>query len=246
MIKKIIKPLFCSLLLLTSSLTQADWDPEFIENVDVSVLDNVDYQNLKNQVLKALKGSWCSQEKTNLLMDLVLLEKPEVCVEIGAFSGSSILPVGATLQFLKKGKVYAIDAWSNTVATQYWDDKDPNKAWWASLDMKAVHKSYQALISSWKLKNYCQELAMSSENAIKKLESIDFLHLDGDYSEIGSLNDVQLYLPKVKSGGYILLSNLFVMINGKQPKLASFSALLEDCEIVCEIERDNAILFKKY
>ena len=246
MIKHTAKALLCSLFLLTFSATFADWDPEFIENADISILENTDYKNLKNKVLNATKGSWCSEEKTNLLMDLVLLEKPQVCVEIGACTGSSILPIGATLQFLKKGKVYAIDAWSNKVATQYWLDTDPNKVWWSTVDMKAIHKIYQDLIRSWGLKNFCKELSMSSENAISKLDTIDFLHLDGDYSEPGSLKDVELYLPKVKSGGYILLSNLFVMINGKQPKLKSFSALLDDYEIVCEIERDNAILFRKY
>ncbi|MES2200314.1 MAG: class I SAM-dependent methyltransferase [Chlamydiota bacterium] len=246
MIKKTGRALLYSLFLITSSITVADWDPEFIENVDVSTLNNANYQNLKNKVIRDLKGSWCSEEKTNLLMDLVLLTKPDICVEIGAWTGSSILPVGATLQFLKKGKVYAIDAWSNQIATQYWQDTDPNKAWWSTVDMKAIRKTYHNLIKSWNLKANCVEIWASSENAVSKFDTIDFLHLDGDYSEEGSLKDVELYLPKVKSGGYVLLSNLFVMIRTKQPKLKSFSVLLEECEIVCEIERDNAILFRKY
>ncbi len=246
MIKQIGKALLCSLFLLNSSITLAEWDPEFIENVDASTLDNIDYQNLKSKVLTALKGSWCSEEKTNLIMDLILLTKPEVCVEIGACTGSSTLPIGAALQFLKKGQVFAIDAWSNKIATQYWDDTDPNKTWWSTVDMNAVHNTYHNLITTWDLKKYCKEIWDSSENAVSFVNNIDFLHLDGDYSEIGSLKDVELYLPKVKEGGYILLSNLFIMINAKQPKLKSFSTLLEECEIICEIERDNAILFRKY
>lgn len=240
------KKLFYILFIFTSSLTFADWNPELIENVNLSSLENTDYKNLKNKVFVALKGSWCSEEKANLIMDLVLLEKPKVCVEIGACTGSSILPIGAVLQFNKQGTVYAIDAWSNQVATQYWADTDPNKTWWSTVDMKAVHRAFRNLLKTWNLKKYCQEIALPSEDAISKLDTIDFLHLDGDYSEIGSMKDVELYLPKVKSGGYILLSNLFIMINGKQPKLKSFITLMEDCEIVCEIERDNAILFKKY
>jgi hypothetical protein len=71
------------------------------------------------------------------------------------------------------------------------------------------------------------------------------LHLDGDYSEKGSMQDVELYLPRVKSGGYVLLSNLFTMVKGKAPKMKSFTALFDTCEMVCEIERDNAVLFRK-
>ncbi|MBS0627734.1 MAG: class I SAM-dependent methyltransferase [Verrucomicrobia bacterium] len=244
--KQLKKALFYGFCFLTSSLTFADWDPEFIENANLSILEDTNYKNLKDKVLTALKGSWCSEEKANLIMDLMVLEKPQVCVEIGACAGSSILPIGNALQFNQQGTVYAIDAWSNQVATQYWADTDPNKAWWSTVDMQAIHGSFQNLLKTWNLTEYCIGIALPSKDAIDQLDNIDFLHLDGDYSEIGSLKDVELYLPKVKSGGYILLSNLFIMINGKQPKLKSFIALMEDCEIVCEIERDNAILFKKY
>lgn len=244
--KTLAKTLLCSLFLLTSSLTFASWDPEVIEDVEYSSLQEKNYQKLKARVIEALKGSWCSEEKVNLLMDLTLLTKPQVCVEIGACTGSSVLPIATSLQYLKGGKVYAIDAWSNQIATQYWEDTDPNKAWWSTVDMKSIRGAFQNLINTWSLKKQCEEVAKPSDIAISELPEIDFLHLDGDYSEQGALKDVKLYLPKVKSGGYILLSNLFIMINGKQPKAKSFSALIDDCEFICEIERDNAILFRKY
>ncbi len=243
--KHITKLLFSGLLALGAPAF-SDWDPEFIEGAELSALQNSKYQKLKDQVLNETKGSWCSAEKTNLIMDLILLTKPKVCVEIGAWTGSSVLPIASTLKFLKHGKVYAVDAWANEVAVQYWADNDPNKPWWSTVDMKAIHNTFQNMVSSWDLKKYCKEIALPADKAVENLGEIDFLHLDGDYSEQGSMKDVQLYLPKVKSGGYILLSHLFTMINGKQPKLKSFVALLDDCEIVCEIERDNAILFRKY
>ena len=243
--KSIIKSIMSGFLLLASP-SFANWDPDFIEDVDLSVFENSDYQQLKNKVLKELKGSWCSEEKIDLMMDLILLTKPEVCVEIGVWTGSSALPIASTLHFLKHGKLYAIDAWSNSIATQYWDDSDPNKPWWSTVNMKNIHQTFQDMVAFWKLKKYCTEIALPSVKAVQQVPDIDFLHLDGDYSERGSMQDVELYLPKVKSGGYILLSNLFIMINGKQPKLKSFVTLLEECEIVCEIERDNVILFRKY
>lgn len=241
-----IRSLSVASLLLCSTPTFADWNPDYLENVDTSVLTNPDYQSIKKSVLKEVEGSWCSQEKAGLMMDLVLLTRPEVCVEIGAWTGSSVLPVARTLRFLKSGKIYAIDAWSNAVATRYWDDNDPNKPWWSTVNMKQIHKTFQNMITSWKLEKYCKEIVLPSEEAVNYVNSIDFLHLDGDYSEKGSMEDVTLYFPKVRSGGYILISHLFTMINGKQPKLKSFVKLLEECEIVCEIERDNAILFRKY
>ena len=235
-----------SLLTIISSAVLADWDPEILWDKDPSCLQSPQYIQLKADIISSLKGSWCSEEKTNLLMDLILLEQPSICVEIGVFTGSSVLPVATTLKFLKKGKIFAVDAWSNQIAVRNWDDNDPNKAWWSSLDMKAISKSFKSMIKDRKLQDFCTVISLPSEEAINQIESIDFLHLDGDYSEIGSMQDIELYLPKVKSGGYILLSNLFTMINGKQPKAKAFSFLMESCEMICEIERDNAILFKKY
>jgi len=244
--KKITKLILSGLFLLFHSATFADWDPEELQDVDLSVLQDPKYLALKAQTIQTLKGSWCSEEKVNLLMDLVTAVKPLVCVEIGAFTGSSILPVASALKFLEKGQVYAVDGWDNRVATRYWSDTDPNKAWWSTLDMQWVRNEFRNRIANQKLRNYCVEVALPAEAAVSQFDSIDFLHLDGDHSEKGSLMDVELYLPKVKSGGYILLSNLFIMVNGKQPKMKAFCALLDGCEIVADIERDNTILFRKY
>lgn len=227
----------------------AEWNPCILYRQhpnSQNQLNKVQYANLKAQVAKALKNSWCSVEKINLLMDLSLLTHPTVCVEVGACTGSSVLPVAATLCYLNSGTVFAIDAWSNEEAIRNLADSDPNKAWWSEIDMTAAHNSFKKLIIEWSLQKFCIEVHKPSEQAINDIpDQIDFLHLDGDYSEIGALRDVELYLPKVKSGGYILLSNLFIMIGREQPKIKAFCALCESCDVVATIESDNAVLFQK-
>ena len=217
------------------------WNPS-----GLNTRSNCEFNKLKMNVTEALTNGWCSAEKAQLLMDLVLLTRPEVCVEVGAFTGSSILPVAMVLKYLNHGKVFAIDAWSNAQAIQHLDDEDPNKLWWSQVDMHAVHEGFKQLIATRSLTNFCTEIHGPSEKAVGKIpERIDFLHLDGDYSEIGALRDVELYVPKVKSGGYILLSNFYIMVNREQPKIRAFCALFDTCEFVASIEQDNAILFKK-
>ena len=227
----------------------AEWDPSFLHQQNpnsINILSNPQYSNLKTEVILALTNSWCSAEKINLLMDLTLLIHPQVCVEVGAFTGSSILPVASTLKYLNSGKIFAVDAWSNTEAIKHLASNDPNKMWWSQVDMEAIHNSFKELIHTWSLESFCTEVRKSSEQAIYDIPAeIDFLHLDGDYSETGALRDVELYLPKVKSGGYILLSNLYIMINREQPKIRAFCALCDSCEIVASIERDHAVLFRK-
>lgn len=237
------------LSIIFSHFLYSEWDPSILckhhPNFKNEVTEN-QYANLKSKVTNALKNTWCSVEKINLLMDLTLLTKPSVSVEVGVFTGSSILPVAATLSYLNSGKVYAVDAWSNDEAILNLNDDDPNKEWWSQVDMTVVHHCFKNLMEQWSLENFCIEHCKSSKQIIDAIPNqIDFLHLDGNYSEIGSLQDVELYLPKVKKGGYILLSNFYLMINREQPKIKAFCALCESCDIIATIENDNAVLFQK-
>lgn len=244
----VVRLLMIPIVISTMSLC-ADWDPEYAlgdyKTEDMIRLMHPGYQILKENVINALQGTWCSREKADLLMDLVVVTQPKVCVEIGACTGSSVLPIAATLKFLNRGSLYAIDAWSNEVAIRNLEFNDPNRPWWATVNMTHMRSVYDQTIQKWQLSQFCYTIQDTSEEAIKYVPLIDFLHLDGDYSEKGSVRDVELYLPNVKSGGYILLSNLFIMVNNTQPKIKAFCALFDSCELVCEIERDNAVLFRK-
>lgn len=250
--KKIVKQLvsLVTVFLFGCGALSADWDPEYCvsegTSTSLEALKSPQFQQLKKDVKTYLKGSWCSEEKADLLLDLVVLTKPAVCVEVGACTGSSVLPVAAALKHVKQGKVFAIDAWSNAEVIKNLDQDDPNRAWWSTVNMKGIRDIFNTMVAKWGLSTCCVAICSPSSKAVDQIKgNIDFLHLDGDYSEIGSVQDVQLYLPKVKSGGYILLSNLFTMVKGKQPKLKAFCELFDSCEVVAEIEHDNAVLFRK-
>jgi hypothetical protein len=209
------------------------------------MLDDPIYQNLKKDLISELSTVWCSKEKIELLMDLVYVVKPKVCVEIGVFSGSSLIPVAVMLKYLQHGMVFAVDAWSNAEATKYIEYDDPNLPGWSAVDLLGAHIQFIQRLGQKAVQSYCTILRNPSAVAAQFIGEIDFLHLDGDYTEKGSLEDVALYLPKVKSGGYILLSSLFVMVKGKATKMKAFSKLFDHCEMICQIDRDNVILFRK-
>lgn len=230
-------------LALCFSLTaNCDWDEKF----ETELLQDPIHQGLKHQVCEYLYGDpWVSAEKIHLIMDLIYMTKPEKCVEIGVYRGSSIMPIASSLKYNQSGKVIAIDAWSNDVATQYLDWKDPNRPGWASVNMNELYSTFMQRLQARNLKSYCTVLRNSSQEACDLIDEIDFLHIDGDHSDVGALEDVNLYLPKVKSGGFILYSNLYIMVDGKAPKMEAFAVLLDTCEMVCAVDRDNTILFRK-
>ncbi len=240
--------LVCTVLFATSALHsfwQADDFLATLEQTEPNPQEDIDFVALKKRVKQQLQESWCSEEKIDLLMDLTYIIQPQVCAEIGAFTGSSVLPVAAALQYVGQGRTYAIDAWSNEEAIRYLSPDDPNRKWWSTVDMKRARTSFDQLMESWGLSDICIPIAKSSAQALPLIPEIDFLHLDGDFSEEGSFYDVKHYLAKVKAGGYILLSNAYHAVNSKQSKLKAFSHLFEICEYISNVDRDNTVLFRK-
>ncbi len=148
---------------------------------------------------------WCTQEKAEKLMELIYDTHPSICVEIGVFGGSSIYPTARALKYLEAGKVYAIDPWIKEDCQEGYDPNDPNYIWWCSIDLESIYKGFLHLLKKNRLEAFCQPMRMASEEALSFFsdESIDILHIDGNHTAEVALLDAQMWLPKVKSGGYI-------------------------------------------
>ena len=243
---------FSLILLLHGSLNAFGvnkWDVKCIQKnkniCSVNLLEDEKFCQLEKQVISFLRNSWCTEEKARLILELTALTHPQVSVEIGAFTGSSALPILCGLKYAQQGKAFIVDAWSSVESIKGLKKEDPTTMWWGSLDMEGVKKQCIKMIKEWDLFPYCSLIHATSEEASALIESIDFLHLDGNFSEKGSLQDTLLYLPKVKSGGYILLSNLFILIENKPTKTKALWPIFDACEVVCEIENGNVVLFRK-
>jgi len=185
---------------------------------------------------------WTNPLKADRIMDFIRENKPEICVEIGAFGGYITYPIARALSFLKQGKVYAIDAWDKQVAAEGLEiEKDA--LWWLSLDLEGIYNRFKNLILSANLQNYCNPIRKSSKNAVSafKNETIDVLYIDGNNSKKGSLEDVLLYFPKVKEGGYIWITDT-------EPfnKTEAVSFLMKHCDWIKEKSiYFNCALFQK-
>lgn len=201
--------------------------------------------DLKKSVCDAIPNmyGWCSKEKAVQFIDLILQVKPEVCVEIGVFGGRSLFPVASALKFLDQGGiVIGIDPWDKNEIIRYFDpDKDKaHLDWWSKVNMDQIYYSYLNTLSQYQLEDFVVTLRTTSELACPAIGMIDILYIDGSHNEANSVKDVQMYLPKVRSGGYIWLNDsLWTDIQ------ASVDILFEECEFVKLIDGGNCILFKK-
>ncbi|MFZ4100232.1 MAG: class I SAM-dependent methyltransferase [Chlamydiia bacterium] len=234
---------------LTPFLASANFEPgECFWELDPTVfalLEKPSHNLLIDQVSAVLANSWCSAEKARLLVDTVTLLQPQLCVEVGAGTGSTCLPVVFTLMENGKGRLVAVDGWDNQLATRYMSDSDPNKAWWQTVSMKEIEAMFDQLMLRYGVTKRVEKLKMPSKEAAKKFVDIDFLHLDGDHTEQGALEDVLAWLPDVRQGGYILISNLNVQVDEVKTKQTALDELRKHCTETAVIEQGNAILLRK-
>ena len=203
------------------------------------------FEEVKGAMVSYLRNTDCSSEKVIFLMDHIYKTRPKTCVEVGVYTGSSLLPVAAVLKYHGHGVIFAIDAWSNKEATRNMSPKDTSLGFWSNVEMGAAYDKFKERLHDWDVRKQCVIVSTASTNVASKLKEIDFLHLDGNHTESGALSDATLYLPQVKRGGYILFSRLFYKVRGFQPKLKAFHYLLRYCDVVGSVDHYNTVLLRK-
>jgi predicted O-methyltransferase YrrM len=204
-----------------------------------------EWEKLKQKTLflqKILPG-WCVPEKATKMMNLIYDTKPDIIVEIGVFGGSSVYPMAEALRFQKKGVIYAIDPWEKVDCQVGFSSNDPNYVWWTKLDLENIYQGFIKMIDQNHLTNYCNTIRSTSQNAVDLFEddSIDILHVDGNHSEISSLLDVTLYLPKVKKGGYIWFDDVNWKTTNSAVKFLQENCIFDEMRSI----GDKCYLFQK-
>ncbi len=153
---------------------------------------------------------WCNKEKATQMMNLIYETKPECCVEIGVFGGSSLFPTACALRYSGHGVVYGIDPWATSDCLVGYLPGDPNYEWWSRVNLESIFQGVVHTVKAWNLDAHCQLLRTTGRVALATFadESIDILHIDGNHTEEEALQDAKLYLPKIKNGGYIWFDDI--------------------------------------
>lgn len=109
-------------------------------------------------------------------------------VEIGSYLGASSLVLSRAN---KKNTLYCIDTWNNDAMSEgSWD-------------------TMSAFLHNTKHCKNIVPLRMWSTEAVDKVpQNIDMLFVDGDHSYEGVKKDIDLYFPKIKSGGIVAMHDI--------------------------------------
>ena len=152
---------------------------------------------------------WCKIEKAYKLIEIVELCKPSLSVELGVFSGKSLLPIALMSKKLNNNsKVIGVDAWSIEPSIEGMCNKQ-DKDWWTSVNYTHMfdytfnllkENNVNDIVELWKNKS-----SLVSDKFTEN--SIDILHKDSNKSEKVSCEEVELYWNKVKEGGYWIFND---------------------------------------
>lgn len=199
-----------------------------------------------NEYLVPLDG-WTTPERGCEMAEVIMEAKPKVVVEIGTFGGrSAIAQAFALRQVNNGGKLYSIDPWKLEYAMEgEWKD---NRDWYKNnIDIDEIHKKCMHAFWDHNLDEWVVVIRAASQHVHQLFPSINVLVIDGNHSEVASLRDAELYVPKVVSGGYIWVDDDDWEVREGEKVVKSTAKMIEFIERDCELVKKtgNARLYKK-
>lgn len=181
-------------------LNALDYPMSMEKNKKMNLADSI------KSALPALRG-WCPEVKAIAMAEHIIQHRPKTIVEIGVFGGRSLIPMAMACHTIQNGIVHGIDPWSREAALRY--ETDPkNREWWSKLDYSSVYRDFAQAVLKHNLTEHCYWYRTEAHLAHSLFETIDMLHIDGNHSHESATRDVNLYVPKVKVGGFVWFDDI--------------------------------------
>jgi hypothetical protein len=154
------------------------------------------------EMLAPLHG-WTTPEKGVRLAELVIETRADVSVEIGVFGGRGTLSMAVGHETIGHGHVVGIDPWEVRAALDG-ENAAANDEWWSKLDYDAIYEHFLGALVHYRLARYVRIMRERSDSAVRLFadRSLSVLHQDGNHSEAVSTTEVEVWTPKLASGGY--------------------------------------------
>ncbi len=185
-----------------------------------------------NHYLPHLDG-WTTPERGCEMAERIIETNAQICIDVGVFAARSTIAQGFAARELGTSVVYGIDPWKIESAIEG-DNVEANARWWKeSSNLETMHQQAMHTIWSHRLDQWVTIIRNASQYVHRLFDTIDFINIDGQHSELASCRDVQLYLPKLKSEHYLTFDDCDWQ--STQPAL---KLIEEQCDLIKVMKND--------
>jgi hypothetical protein len=157
-------------------------------------------------------GGGASLLKVFLLAELIVAEELTRVVEIGVYRGRLFLPLGQLMARLGRGEMVGIDPYSADAAVQRDVELEAIDLvqWPSTIDWEAMYREVSDGIGHWKMGDSARLIRKRGEEAADLFAgaTIDLLHVDGNHDREAVARDVELYMPHLREGGYLVMDDI--------------------------------------
>lgn len=149
------------------------------------------------------KSAWPTIAKCQALASLVIAHRPAVVVEIGVWTGDSLVPMLLAQKFLGVGEAVAIDPWATDASVA--GQAGANADWWGKVDHDQALARFQDRLS--RLELACEVVRKRSDDVDPAGWQIELLHIDGNHGE-QAVRDVERFGTRIPVGGWLVMDDL--------------------------------------
>jgi hypothetical protein len=157
-------------------------------------------------------GGGASLLKVFLLAELIVAGELTRVVEIGVYRGRLFLPLGRLMARLGRGEMVGIDPYSAAAAVQRDVELEAIDLvqWPSTIDWEAMHREVSDGMARWQMGASARLIRQRGEESADLFAStpIDLLHVDGNHDREAVSRDVELYLPHLRDGGYLVMDDI--------------------------------------
>lgn len=159
--------------------------------------------------MKSIIG-WLSQEAGEAMTAQLRAVRPKLCVEIGVYSGQSLILIAEQLRRNGGGLVYGIDPWTADAAKEGFPDGSYDD-WAEKVSLVPAHTEAMMDIAEKGLWPWVRIITARSQDAKEcfRTGTVDWLHLDGNHSEDLALQDCHDWVyVRLRSGAYVWIDDI--------------------------------------
>lgn len=155
---------------------------------------------------------WCVFDKAIELSEFIVERRPMCIVEIGIFSGKSLIPMAVAAKSIG-AEVWGVDPWTVEACVEGSNDEATNQ-YWREMDksgtLERIRKDFMRDMARNGVDRTIRVLMAHDLNVIQFFgdDTIGLLHLDSNHSPEVSLRSVQDWSKKVEHGGLFCMDDI--------------------------------------